>query len=105
MPRMEERQPPAPVGLRDRPDLGRYEAAVGGAVVGVAFYRLRGETITFTHTEVDPAARGGRVGSKLARFALDDARARGLRVRPDCPFIRGYIERHPDYQDLVTRRP
>ena len=89
------------VELRDRADLGRYEATVDGRLAGVAFYRLLDDTITFTHTEVDPAFQGGRIGSKLARFALDDVRARGLRVRPDCPFIRGYIERHAEYQDLV----
>jgi uncharacterized protein len=38
----------------------------------------------------------------LARFALDDARARGLRVRPDCPFVARFIRAHPEYQDLVT---
>jgi uncharacterized protein len=37
----------------------------------------------------------------LARFALDDARSRGLQVRPVCTFVRSWLERHPDYSDLV----
>ena len=90
------------VEVRDRPEVGRYEATVDGAVAGVAHYRSGDGTITFTHTVVDPAFRGAGVGSQLARFALDDARRRGLRVRPHCPFIRAYMESHPEYRDLVT---
>jgi GCN5-related N-acetyl-transferase len=49
------------------------------------------------------AAGGGRRGGRLARAALDDARARGLVVMPFCPFIAAYIERHLDeYGDLVA---
>ena len=50
---------------------------------------------------MDDAYEGQGVGSELAAGALDDARARGLRVLPYCPFIRGYIERHQEYLDLV----
>ena len=52
--------------------------------------------------EIDDAYEGQGLGSRLARAALDDARGRGLRVRPLCPFIRGWIKRHEDYQDLVV---
>ncbi len=58
--------------------------------------------ITFTHTEVGDAFEGRGVGGQLARRALDDARARGLRVQPRCSFIRSWIDRHDDYQDLVA---
>ncbi|GJF06441.1 hypothetical protein PSD17_53880 [Pseudonocardia sp. D17] len=51
----------------------------------------------FTHTEVDDRFGGRGLGGVLARGALDAARARGLRVRPDCPFIRSWIEKHPEY--------
>ena len=91
-----------PVEIHDRPDRGRYEASIDGAVAGFVQYRLEGDRITFIHTEADPAFKGSHVGTKLARFVLDDARARGLKVRPDCPFIRRYIARHPDDQDLVV---
>ena len=93
---------PAPrIEVRDRPETDRYEAAVDCVVVGVAHYRRGPGMITFTHTVVDPAAQGAGVGSRLARFALDEARAAGLRVRPRCPFFRAYIERHPDDRDLL----
>jgi len=56
----------------------------------------------FTHTEIDDASEGRGLGSTLVRAALDDARRRGLSVRPDCPFVRAYVARHPDdYLDLV----
>jgi predicted GNAT family acetyltransferase len=55
----------------------------------------------FVHTEIDDAFEGRGLGSILVRAALDAARSRGLAVRPDCPFVRGYIARHPEYLDLV----
>jgi uncharacterized protein len=79
----------------------RYEVQVG-EYVAFAAYHLNGDTITFTHTEVPKELEGGGVGGKLARFALDDARARERRVIPECPFIAAYIRRHPEYQDLVA---
>jgi hypothetical protein len=55
----------------------------------------------FTHTVVLPAFEGRGVGSALARGALDDVRASGRTLVAQCPFIRGYIERQPEYADLV----
>ena len=87
----------------DNPAEGRFEARLDRQVVGVSAYRLDGTTITFTHTETDPAFEGRGFGSRLARGALDAARARHLRVVPECPFIRTWMRRHPEYADL--RRP
>lgn len=58
--------------------------------------------IAFTHTEVDDAVEGQGLGSRLIRYALDDVRARGLKVRPVCPFVKTWIRRHEDYQDLLV---
>lgn len=85
----------------DVPDARRYEARVGGAVAGFAEYRRSSGRITFIHTVVAPEFEGRGVGSRLARVALDAARAEGLRVTPRCPFFRAYIDRHPEYADLV----
>lgn len=83
----------------------RYEARVDGALAGHAAYHVTGEEVIFTHTEVDSAFEGQGVGSALARFALDDVRSHGrYRVIPQCPFIAGWIDRHPDYADLVASR-
>jgi predicted GNAT family acetyltransferase len=78
------------------------EAEVGGELAGSAYYDSADDLIVFTHTEVDEAFEGHGVGSALARGALDDVRADGRRkVIARCPFIRGWIQRHPDYQDLL----
>ena len=87
--------------VTDRPDAGRYEVSAGDRVLGLAASQRRGEQIVFTHTEVDPDAGGSGIGSTLVRGALDDVRARELRAVPLCPFVRAWIDRHPDYADLV----
>jgi predicted GNAT family acetyltransferase len=80
----------------------RYEITVDGERAGFAQYRLRPGEIVFTHTEVGEAYEGKGIGSALARGALDDARAKGLAVVPLCPFIKGWIDKHPDYADIVA---
>lgn len=88
--------------VRDNADAGRYELLVSGELAGQATYRVSGETMTIPHTEVEPRYEGRGLGALLARFALDDARSRGLRVVPACSFIAGYIARHPEYGDLIA---
>ncbi|MBE3008146.1 N-acetyltransferase [Microbispora sp. NEAU-D428] len=87
--------------VADNPEASRFEITVDGALAGFADYRLNGPRISFTHTEIDPAFEGRGLGSTLVRAALDAARDAGLSVLPFCPFVKRYIERHPDYLDLV----
>ena len=90
------------VEVVDAPERSRYVARVDGEVAGFAAYRMRGERIVFTHTEVDPAYEGKGVGSALAKAALDDVRRRGLTMVLVCPFMTAYVQRHPEYADLVA---
>jgi predicted GNAT family acetyltransferase len=85
----------------DNAQSGQFEILVDGLVAGFAEYQRNGSTVVFTHTEIDLQFEGQGLGSILAAAALDAARRQGLSVLPFCPFIRGYIERHPDYLDLV----
>jgi predicted GNAT family acetyltransferase len=87
----------------DRPDSHRYELRSGEDVLGFIDYRLADGVITLVHTEVDPAHSGQGHAATLARGALDDARSRGLAVVPSCPYVAAYIDKHPDYADLVAR--
>jgi uncharacterized protein len=81
----------------------RYELRAEGEMAGYTQYVLRRRQIAFVHTEVFESYEGLGLGGRLARAALDDARARGLMVMPYCPFIAAYIERHLDeYGDLVA---
>jgi uncharacterized protein len=89
--------------VQDAPEADRYEIRDGERLLGIAAYQRRGDTVVFTHTEVDPDAEGSGLGGTLVRAALDDVRARGGHVLPQCPFVRGWIERHPEYGNLVVR--
>lgn len=86
--------------INDAPERSRYEITVDGTLAGFAVYRLRPDRITFVHTEIDDAFGGQGLGGALVRGALDDVRTRGLRVVAECPFVKAWIERHPDYADL-----
>ena len=84
----------------------RYLGSVEGRVAAFAAYIPRGEVVVFTHTETDPSFEGQGVASQLVRWALDDVRARGLRVQPQCPFVQAYIAgNHDEYGDLVGSSP
>ncbi|MEV6595016.1 GNAT family N-acetyltransferase [Streptomyces acidicola] len=91
------------VEVRDAPEAKRYEARVDGEskVAGVAEYIRTAELVAFVHTEVSPEYEGRGVGAALVRTALDEARAANLRVLATCPFVAGWIARHPEYQDLL----
>ncbi|MFC5285690.1 GNAT family N-acetyltransferase [Actinokineospora guangxiensis] len=89
------------VEVVDNVDARRFEATVDGQRAGHAEYLLGADLIVFPHTEVDPAFEGRGVGSALARAALDEARRRGLGVLATCPFISGWMRRHPEYLDLA----
>jgi predicted GNAT family acetyltransferase len=98
-------QPSAPepsIEIRDNPDEGRYELLLDGAMIGFSEYRDRDGRRIFVHTIVDRAHGGRGYGNRLARAALDDALARDMRVVARCPFIRAWIERHPDYAERVS---
>jgi uncharacterized protein len=89
--------------VRDVGARSRYEVTVDGEPAGYAEYRDVQGARVFTHTVVHDAFEGKGVGGALARGALDDVRAAGGHVVPQCPFIAGYIDRHPEYGDLVDR--
>lgn len=86
--------------VRNNTGKNRYELSVDGHLAAT-YYRLADGVITFIHTEVPDALAGRGVGSKLIKGALDQVRAAGLKVVPQCPFVRAYIEKHPDYADLL----
>jgi len=88
--------------ISDVPGAQRYEAQRDGALVGFLEYVVKRGRIALVHTEVPPEHEGQGIAGGLARFALEDARRRALRVIPSCPYVRTYLERHPEYADVVS---
>ncbi|HLJ00141.1 MAG TPA: GNAT family N-acetyltransferase [Bradyrhizobium sp.] len=78
----------------------RFELTVEGHLAAT-YYKIEGGVITFIHTEVPPELGGKGVGSALVKDALDQVRADGLKVIPQCPFVKAYIDKHPEYADMV----
>lgn len=82
-------------------DHRRYELTVDGMLAGYSQYRTAPGTIVFTHTIVKPEYEGRGLGSRLAKFVLDDSITRGERIVPECPFIAAYLRRHTEYEASV----
>lgn len=87
--------------VTDNGDRERYEISVDGAAAGFAQYVRRGGRTLFVHTEIDPAFEGRGLGGQLVRAALDAEREAARPIVPLCPFVARYVERHPEYDDLV----
>lgn len=87
--------------VRHNADANRFEVFSDGELAGRAEYVDRSGRWVFTHTEIDDAHEGKGLASALAKGALDEVRRRHARVVPLCPFLRGWIERHDEYADLV----
>ena len=87
--------------MHDQSAENRYEITADGVPAGHSYYRVTPASLVVTHTEVDGAYEGKGVGSALMKGMLDDIRSRGLGVVPLCPFTKAYVERHPEYQDLL----
>ena len=86
--------------VRNNTAANRFEIEANGEFA-VSNYKIRGDTIYFTHTEVPQSMEGQGLGNRLARASLDFARENKMRVVPRCAFIAAFIERHQEYQDLV----
>lgn len=93
------------VRVIDNPRELRYELWVGETRAGYLAYRREPSVVVLIHTDVDPAFEGRGLGSRLVAGALADLRERGLKLVPLCPFVAGYLRRHPEQQDLVVRDP
>jgi predicted GNAT family acetyltransferase len=87
--------------IRDNASESQYEIFVDEQRAGLMTYRLSGGTFDALHTEIDDAYEGQGLGSQLVKKVLDDVRDAGLTLKPTCPFVKAYVERHPEYSDLL----
>jgi predicted GNAT family acetyltransferase len=81
---------------------GRLEIEREGHVAYLE-YTLAGKVLQLIHSEVPPALRGRGMASELAHSALEWAREQGLKVDVVCPSVNAYLEKHPEYADLLLR--
>lgn len=89
--------------VTDNQQAGRYELHVDGDLAGYLEYHVRNDVIALNHTVVLPEFSGAGHAANLVTVALDDSRARGLRVLPYCPYVARFIKRHPEYLELVPQ--
>ncbi len=84
-------------------DRNRFEIHTDdGRLAGFTEYAPGDGVRDFVHTVVKDEFEGQGIAGKLARGALDQTRAEGLKIIATCPFIKGWIGKHPDYQDLLA---
>ena len=88
-------------GVRDNKALHRFELDVEGQTA-FANYRQTPQTVIITHTETPPALRGRGIASELVKGALETIRADGHKVIAGCGFVVDYLDKHPEYADLVA---
>jgi uncharacterized protein len=83
-------------------DASRYELFEDDELIGVADFRVADRFAVLPHTEIASHRRGHGLGAVIVKAALDDLRARGLRVVPRCWYVAQYIDDHPEYRDLLA---
>ncbi len=92
--------------VTDNTEQQRYEMPLDGGLgreLAFVAYRRTGDVLALNHAEVPAALEGQGIGGRLVKATLDDIRARGLKVEPRCSFVRAYMRRHREYDDLVAR--
>jgi hypothetical protein len=87
-------------GVQNEKTFHRFAVHLGEATARLA-YKEEGDTLYLVHTEVPAEMEGKGIGGQLAKAALNYARENKLKVVARCPFVTSYLQRHPEYQDLV----
>ena len=81
--------------------LQQYEFRISDLIPRIEYIKTKNGEIYLTHTEVPSALEGKGVGSSLVRLALEDIERQQLRLVPLCPFVAGYVQKHPEWKRLV----
>ncbi len=82
---------------------GRYRIVVDGVEAEMTYSRAGKQLIIIDHTDVPVALRGRKVGERLVRQAVEDARREEGSIIPLCPFAKAQFERHPEWQDVLRK--
>jgi hypothetical protein len=87
--------------ITDNAEEHRFEIRVDGELAGFSEYERRDAVVAFNHTQIDAGFRGRGLAGRLVTAALDATREARLSVRPNCPFVRAFMEEHNEYEDLI----
>lgn len=89
------------MSFRDNPPQRRYELDMGGDIAW-ADYRQDGDRLVITHVEAPAALRGTGAAGQLMAAVVEDARAKQMRIVPQCGYAAAWLRRHPEHADLVA---
>jgi uncharacterized protein len=98
---MKERQRMTDIDVRHNEKKHRFETEIDGRTAYSEYEMDDDGIMVFTHTIVPEELEGRGIASGIVKHALDHARESGIAIVPDCPYVASWIERHPDYADLV----
>jgi uncharacterized protein len=90
--------------VKDVPDESRFEILVDGKRAGFMDYSIHGDTFTAVHTEIADEYEGQGLAAELVTIVLDRLRDTGMALRPLCPYVKRFLEKHPEYSDLVASK-
>lgn len=96
-------QPTTPLSIVDNVERHRFEGYLGVELVGVIEYIPLSGKVIATHTEVEPNHEGEGIASRLVTAMMDQLRAEQRKVQPQCAYVRSWLQRHPDYEDVVDQ--
>ena len=92
------------ISIQQQPEENRFALLDGEAMIGEAAYVQHGDRRIFYHTVVDPAYGGRGLAGDLVASALRETMDAGVVVVPVCPYVRSWLERHPDVAER-TQQP
>jgi predicted GNAT family acetyltransferase len=88
--------------LIDNESKKQYEFHGDGLVPRIEYIKAQNR-IFLAHTEVPVELEGRGIGSEIIRQALQDVEKQDLILVPLCPFVAGYIKKHPEWKKLVLK--
>lgn len=89
--------------LIDNAEKKQYEFHIGNLIPRIEYIKTRTGEIYLTHTEVPLQLEGKGIGAALVKKSLEDIERQGLALVPQCPFVAGYIVRHPEWKRIVMK--
>lgn len=89
--------------LINNTDESQYEFHVGKYIPKIKYMKSVNNEIYLTHTEVPSELGGQGIGSLLVEKVLQDIEMQKLQLVPLCPFVAGYIQKHPDWRRILMK--